>query len=460
MKTTIFALLLLSVLGLLPSLTPDDLLGKWESVFGGDTLYVDFKSDSMLVFDDEQLTYSLQNNAIHINEIFGSTTYPLSIEGEMLYIDFVNEGYKLQFRHITPKVGRSYQPTLEWRPASIKPFPRMGVNTWSNPGKKKLELQKGLRVKETVFLKRVHDHNYAFWILKPEMWIFEGGSYTNNLAGNHREPRIHIQIKNNEDARIAIHMYPGINYFIPAGMLPVGSEFQGGYLMYRLSPLEYLSEIILRNERPNAKNVHLVREIQLDELAQSLEESTDSYEISYQAAVGMFEYEEHGIRYLESGYVMILSAQDYWTNLFTVTMRAPADSFTNWEPVLDAVLKSLKPNPLWIKSVMDDWRVNYGSQQEGGESGNISWFDFDSKWTGNENVTPEWDIFLSNSVDYINPFTKEIEKVPAWWSFRWQHSNGDVVLTGDNSVIFVEDLKARGYKRSVKRIIIEEAGGK
>jgi len=451
-----FCMYLVLLSGVLFSISSDDLSGNWVASIGADSLYLSFQSDSLLIFDDERLNFRLENNAIHIDETFGSIIYPISLEGNTLYIDFADEGYTLQFHNIDPINSRSYQQNLEWNPTSIQPGLKMGVNTWVNPGSKKLSITRGKHVEKTIRFEKVHDHNYAFSILRPENWIFEGGSYTNRLIGNQGEPRIHIQVKNNEKAEVALHMYPAINYYLPARMLPLGSQFQGGYILNKLSPIEYLAEIILNNERPNARNICLVRKVQLLELAESLEQSAEGLNLTYQAEIGVFEYEENGVRYLESGFVMIQSSVDFWTNLFTVTFRAPAESFTEWEPVLDAILKSVKPNPLWIKSILDGMKLSKGLLSSDENLTTSNFLIFNEDWTGDEKVALEWDVFLSQSEEYINPFTLEIEKVPSHWTYRWQHENGNVVLTGENSTEFIKSLKKQKFRRSVKRIISTE----
>ena len=77
------------------------------------------------------------------------------------------------------------------------------------------------------------------------------------------------------------------------------------------------------------------------------------------AAGGVFEYTENGVRFREiilAGVVDMRAALT-WKNTRTLAFRAPAAEFDKWRPVMDIMRFSIQFNPKWVLGEMKGQRV-------------------------------------------------------------------------------------------------------
>ncbi len=80
------------------------LLGRWEYNSSEGNIVLSFVSENKLVYDGEQVYYTLGNGAFNVNGDFGIVTYPFTLSGDNLTISFP-EGYQLTFRRAQKTSG-------------------------------------------------------------------------------------------------------------------------------------------------------------------------------------------------------------------------------------------------------------------------------------------------------------------------------------------------------------------
>ena len=73
------------------------LIGRWEYSSTEGNIVLSVISENTLVYDGDQVYYSLGNGAFNINGDYGIVSYPYSLSGDNLTISFP-EGYQLTFR--------------------------------------------------------------------------------------------------------------------------------------------------------------------------------------------------------------------------------------------------------------------------------------------------------------------------------------------------------------------------
>lgn len=95
------------------------LLGTWEASEEGERVRLEFKSASLLVFEEEESRYELVPGAIRVKDPYeGNVDYKYSIKGDLLVIT-LPEGDQLEFRRV--KGGKASSRTEiggDERPAS------------------------------------------------------------------------------------------------------------------------------------------------------------------------------------------------------------------------------------------------------------------------------------------------------------------------------------------------------
>jgi len=91
--THIILYLLISV----SSVYANSLLGKWVAKSPQNSSYLEFVSDSTLIYNNEQLSYMIVGDKIRVAADYGYVDYPYTLDDKTLRISFP-EGYQLLFK--------------------------------------------------------------------------------------------------------------------------------------------------------------------------------------------------------------------------------------------------------------------------------------------------------------------------------------------------------------------------
>jgi len=316
----------------------------------------------------------------------------------------------------------------------------------------------------------------AFRILLPHGWIAEGGIYRQNLLAQQtysisQEPKFNYLIKNDNAGSVVIRWCPEINYYDPhgalsssIGSLPVGSLFQGMLVYPQLTPPAYLQQIIFPWAHVRAEQVEVVDQRLLPDLAAGYQKSLSGLPQSgfsgatYAAGVLTTTYMEDGVRYLEKLFTVIVSqvgmAKGMWSNQQTLYIRAPANEFEAWLPVLYVIQNSMRINPEWLARELSN-QADLTPDDPKSSPQEIARWDLQinnhQQWVITEIQT---EAFLSPAVEtkYINPFSGQIEVASAHWRYRWVTQMGDEFYTDEagEDPRSIRDVNRSEWKRCDK----------
>jgi hypothetical protein len=169
------------------------------------------------------------------------------------------------------------------------------------------------------------------------------------------------------------------------------------------------------------------------------------------AAGGIFDYNEGGVRYREvilTGIVDMRAALT-WKNTRTLAFRAPAVEFDRWRPVMDIMRFSVRFNPKWVLSEMRGQRERADIVMKVYDEIRRVDQEIIRKTTINrEEIMNDNFLVLTGQEEYVNPHTNEIEVDTDTYKYRWTTSGGDVYYTNreeENPNIF---MQRTDYKRT------------
>lgn len=313
----------------------------------------------------------------------------------------------------------------------------------------------------------------AFSILVPKGWQTEGGIFRVNplqVGGplNSIEAKCDLKYSSNSKGTISFRIFPDIVYAhagIGGGYFPVGSNYQGAEVRPLVDASTYLTNMF-SSLHPTVNAVKTLKIKRLPGEIQALDRSLaytnqlfaqiglQSLSYKSDAAGGLFEYIENGIRYHEiimTGIINMPAALT-WKNTRTLAFRAPADQFEQWRPVMDIMRFSVRFNPQWIIKECEGQR----------ERANIVLKVYDEirridqeiikRTTINrEEIMNDNFLVLTEQEEFVNPHTGQVEVDTDAYKFRWITPGGDIYYTNRDDENPNTFLQRGDYKRSLVR---------
>jgi len=300
------------------------------------------------------------------------------------------------------------------------------------------------------------EHAYSF--LVPTGWTIEGGMFhvdptQANGTGNSIDGKCDLAVKKDAAGTVMLRWLPVWNYCdmsqnqqfsLSAGFFPVGSRYQGMEVRPMPDYGTFLRQLF-QTLHPSATDVNVVelRPIpQLGEVFGKINKANDDYlrstgsrPLRYDAGGLTVEYTENGTRFRE-GLVTCLMDMRYaaalWSNQHTLLMRAPVAQARQWKPVLDIVRQSVKLNPEWFARAskagaqraqmsLETQRYIQSVDQQIVEHRNQT----------NAEIRYEDYLILTGQEDYVNPYTKEVERDTSEYKYRWTTEQGDMIYTNE-----------------------------
>ncbi|MBM3241284.1 hypothetical protein FJZ31_33800 [Candidatus Poribacteria bacterium] len=308
---------------------------------------------------------------------------------------------------------------------------------------------------EAVIFQRVPEpREQAFTILVPKDWLVEGGilRIDPTAAGGPRqsiEAKVDLTVKRDSVGTVMIRQCPDWYFcdmrYSPAGQMglfPPGSNYMGMTVSPVMTAQQFITQVVIPQAHPQARNVQVIEQRALPELAQRYQQQAASFAIPLQvrcdAAVLTLTYDEGGIQYKEKALALIedrgaLFAGE-WLNRETRFFRAPVDEFDQWMPVFSVIQTSVKLNPQWwqgeLKGQMERAGIVIKTLKELQE--------LDRQITENRQKTMAEihnDMFLTltDQEEYINPYTNEVDVGSNQWKHRWVTEGGDIFYTDDDN---------------------------
>ena len=291
----------------------------------------------------------------------------------------------------------------------------------------------------------------AFTILVPKGWQHRGGIYRINAAQaggplNAMEAKCDLLYTSDSRGTVAFRILPDMVYGhvgIGGGFWQPGSNYQGAMVRQVEDAPTHLYSIF-RQVHGNGIHPKVLKRQRLPGEIQSMNRGLaytnqllsqiGGAQMTFQcdAAGGVFEYTESGVRYREvilTGIVDMRAAMT-WKNTRTLAFRAPAGQFERWRPVMDIMRFSIRFNPQWILREMKGQR----------ERAKIVMRVFDeirridreivSRTTINRReIMNDNFLVLTGQEEFVNPHTNQVEMDTDAFRYRWSTPGGDVYYT-------------------------------
>ena len=310
----------------------------------------------------------------------------------------------------------------------------------------------------------------AFSMLVPKGWRMEGGVYrVDALRGggplNAMEAKCDLVVKKDSRGSVAFHIYPDIVYAHPGiggGFFPVGSNYQGAEVKPLPDAAGFL-RALFGYTHPRAEAVKILKIRRLPGEKRSIDRGfaymnrllgrigMPALTFESDAAGGLFEYRENGVRYREvllTGIVDMRGAMT-WKNTRTLSFRAPAASFDRWKPLMDIMRFSIRFNPEWVLREAEGQRDRAAIVMKVYEKMRQIDREIARKSRINrEEIMNDNFLVLTGREEYLNPHTGEIEQDTDAFRYRWETPQGDLYYTNREDENPNHIFHVTGFKRT------------
>ncbi len=309
----------------------------------------------------------------------------------------------------------------------------------------------------TLMLRRESEpRQKAFSFLVPQGWQVDGGMFYVDPtqvggAGNSVDTKCDLAIRRDAKGTVMVRWLPSWNFadfsrsteFAGLGALFKPGQNYNGMQVRPLPTVAVFLDEQFKALRPRATAVRIAQRFDLRELADVCAHL--AREVNQQLAVlgkppmtfttggVVVDYTEDGTAYREA---LATALTDFrggaalWNNQFTFLMRAPRSEADDWRPVLDIIRQSVQFNPDWLRTYA----------QKSGERGQtavetlryVARIDqeiFERRSKQRSDLQHENFLLLTGQEEYVNPFTKEVERDSADYKHRWTNAKGDRLYT-------------------------------
>jgi len=333
-----------------------------------------------------------------------------------------------------------------------------------------------LEARTVVFRRMAEPREHAFTLLVPHGWSVEGGivrvdPLRQGGAAQSIEAKVDFSVQKDPAGTVMIRWLPDVWYIdarmTPAGQMglfPPGSNYNGMTVMPAQPAASFLKQMAFPMVHRGAQDVRIVREGPLPELVASSLRGLAAMapqlagQVQYDAAFLRLQYTEGGTRFEEVMVTLIENmgqiAAGMWRNRSTFYLRAPAESYRSWEPVIGIIQGSVRLDPRWVAGELRGQvsRSNTLSRTQA-EINRIGEEIARHQATTNHEIQNDMYLTFTEQEEYVNPFNGKVETGTDQWRHRWINRQGDVVYTDSESYDPNTDIRLHlsGFRRSPVR---------
>lgn len=314
-------------------------------------------------------------------------------------------------------------------------------------------------------------------VLVPEGWVLEGG-VTRPSNQLYNMPVVSDVKISAPDGR-AVHFFPSFSFeFNNASPGQVMQPTLGGnlYLQLPRSPGQWLMQMAQRNPDPTVSDLQLITEEVVPELTQQLrQQNAQMYQIVEQgnrtsASMGfgqefdtqatrlMLTYQQNG-RMLEETIlitwqylIMIQQGQissGSWSINLMRSFRGPTGTNYLADPVLSAIVQSIRINPVWEAEMQRYWQQLVRIKQKGANDRRVIWQNHNRKMQKinsdindiivggykersavSDRLQEQYVDTIREETSYTTP-TGETVKLPSFYDQVYTDGNGTYILNND-----------------------------
>jgi hypothetical protein len=230
-----------------------------------------------------------------------------------------------------------------------------------------------------------------------------------------------------------------------AGMFPPGSNYGGMVVSPYMDALTYLVNVVLRQSRPQARNLQVVARAPLPQVASAYDRFDRSIGLpagfqKNNTALAVVTYDEGGTHFEEVLYADVLLSglgTGVWGVKDTYTARAPASEFAALRPVFQLMNDSTKLNKQWIARKLQSQeargKIIAGVQQHNQQ---VDAEIVRHRQETNTEINNQMQLLLADKTKEVNPHTGKSEIVPIYDD---QGRQGNVYYGRDGSAVLSTD---------------------
>lgn len=341
-------------------------------------------------------------------------------------------------------------------PARAGMFSRLRGNSTNTPSQAQETVQGQAKPAVVSFQRKWEPKEHSYSFLVPPDWIIEGGMFhvdpmQANGSANSIDGKCDLTLKKDAEGTVFFRWLPSWRYCdmsqssqfsMSANFFPVGSRYQGMEVRPMPDCASFLHQMF-RTLHPTASDVNVVEYRPIPELGQvfskiykAVDESLQAMgfgPIRYDSGGLIVEYTEAGRRFREGSVTCLVDmrvAGAMWSNVYTLAMRAPAAEAEPWKPVFDIIRQSMRINPEWFAAA-----TKAANQRSENARETMRYLQsVDQQIVEHRNQTHaeiryEDYLLLTGQEDYVNPYTKEVERDTSEYKYRWTTEQGEMLYT-------------------------------
>jgi hypothetical protein len=321
-----------------------------------------------------------------------------------------------------------------------------------------------------IFQKWEEPREKAFSLFHPKGWQVSGGLFylDPNTAGgpsNSIEPKCDLTIQEDASGAVQMRFLPDYLYCdtrqMPVGQMGLfrtGSNYNGMPVLPMMKAKQFLTDYAFRKLRPHAAQVQVAGASPIPELAAYYQKLSFVPGSETDAALVTFNYQENGRAFREQmiavTYTLGQLGAGLWGSKATVAARAPLDAKAKYDKQFLFTYTSVRINPQWMAKLMKAAAERAGMMID--LQRYISQIDSEivaHRQKTNADIQHENYLTLTGQEEYVNPYTKEVERRPDGYKYHWENASGEVVVSNnqDYSPNYDPDVKRTDFKRSEVR---------
>ena len=305
----------------------------------------------------------------------------------------------------------------------------------------------------------------AFSMLIPADWQFSGG--INWLLDNPGMPATARFRVTAPDGSGEFEVFPNQPFFWSNNQMllstfPIGSRYFGNEVHPPLGPLQALKEIVLPRFRGDVRDLRIVSEENLPDLAKELGAGAAQSGVSTAAAGARVrvEYTRGGTPVEEDIYAVVesvsfpiqsmygITTNTNWYVDYIFSFKAPKGTLDSQAKTFQTIARSFRINPRWfskynqlveqliqaqIRQIHNVGELSRIIARTSDEISDISMQAYNNRQKVNDRIADNFSRYIRGVDDYYDPVAEKQVDLPSGYDNAWTNSLGEYVLSEDPS---------------------------